>query len=111
MNEETISKLESLLEDLKADRGDPLVDITSVLHVAGIKWDKAISAKEERNPKDFFDFFENYSKTSYEDCKIYCDKIDIELLASLLAHEARQLTHWNEYYTPDNYPFFIAGIE
>jgi hypothetical protein len=111
MNEVTILELKSILEDLKADRGDHLLDITSVLHKAGIKWDKAISAREERNPKDFFDFFDNYSKMNYESCKIYCEKIDIDLLASLLAHEARQLTHWDEYYTPDNYPFFIAGIE
>ena len=60
LNEKTITKLSTLLEALKADKGDPLPEVASVLHDAGISFDKAISARKKNEPQDFFLLFNKY---------------------------------------------------
>ena len=111
LNEGTIQKLQSLLEDLKADIGDPLPEIASVLRDASISWDKAIAAREKREPEDFFCIFKDYHQRQNIEWYPVCHNLDIELLASLIAHEARKVTHWDENYNSSYYPFFIAGLE
>ena len=111
LDEDTIQKLQSLLADLKSDSGDPLPEIAAVLHDAGITWDKAITAREKNEPEDFFCIFKDYHQKPTIEWDPVCRSLDIELLASVLAHEARKVTHWDEHYNSSYYPFFIAGIE
>jgi len=111
LDEYTITKLSSLLEALKSDNGDPLPEIASALNDAGITFDMSISAREKNEPEDFFCIFKDYHQRPTIEWYPVCCNLDIELLASLLAHEARKVTHWDEHYNSSYYPFFIAGLE
>ena len=81
------------------------------MYNVGISWDKAIAAREKREPEDFFCIFKDYYKNPKIELYPVCCNLDIELLASLLAHEARKVTHGDEYYNSSYYPFSIAGVE
>jgi hypothetical protein len=111
LSEQTIDELKRLLDELRNKRGYPLEEVTRVLWDSGIRWDLAIHALNTRTPKAFIDFFDHYKQADYAACKAACDGVDYDLLASMLAYEGRQLTHWDYAYGTETYPFFIAGLE
>ena len=107
----TIQKLQSFLADLKAVNGVPLLQIAAVLQSAGISFDKAISAKKKNEPQDFFLLFNKYLTRPTIEWYPVCRGIEIDLLASVLSHKAKQLAHSKAKHNPAYYPFFIAGLE
>ena len=111
LDDDKIKKISSLIENLKADNGDPLPEIASILHSAGISWDKAIAAREKREPEDFFCIFKEYYRRPTIEWYPVCRNLDIEMFASLLAHEASIVTDGAKQYNSSYYPFFIAGLE
>jgi hypothetical protein len=87
-----VSKLQSVLLSLKAHNGNPLKEITEVLGNTGITWDKVIAAREKGEPNDFFCLFKKYHEHKTIEWYPICRNLDIELLASLLSHEANNVS-------------------
>jgi hypothetical protein len=71
----------------------------------------AIAAREKQEPSDFFCIFKYYYQHKTIEWYPVCRSLNIELLVSLLTHEANKITEKGNIYNSSYYPFFIAGLE
>lgn len=106
-----IDRLNELLNELKSGHHVAVEGVALTLWDDGIKWDIAIDARERGEPKAFFDFFAHYKAATLDECAAALQGVERDLLASILAHEARSVSHWDYSYSNDVNNFFIAGLE
>lgn len=111
IEKKTVDGLIEILDGLKKGQDRMIEDVARVLSSGGVGWDIAIEGRTKRKPEAFFDFFDNYRSASYAQCKAVCDTTDIDFLASMLSYQGRRLEHWEQFWGPEDVPFFIAGIE
>jgi hypothetical protein len=111
LDNKTTSKLKSILKALKANNGGSLSEIAPALNTAGITADKAIAILEKKEPQDFYFLYKKYHQHKTIEWYPVFQHMDIEFLASMMAHEAKKITQKKKTNDPSYYPFIIAGLE
>jgi hypothetical protein len=111
LDKKTVSKLKTILKALKANNGGQLSEIAPTLNTAGIKPDKASIILKNEGPKDFYFLYKKYHQHKTIEWYPVFQHMDIEFLASMMAHEAKKITQKKKNNDPSYYPFIIAGLE
>lgn len=106
-----VDRLNELITELKNGHYIAVEAVALTLWNDGVKWDVAIHARERGEPKAFFDFFAHYKTATLDQCPAAVQGLEADFLASILAHEARSISHWDYVYTDEVTNFFVAGLE